>query len=62
MNGSKKPGPDPERLNIDGDWENRMADAIEKSVPPEGVPDRPSKGTKPRKKKSPDKESGLSGD
>lgn len=49
-----KPGPDPDRLKIDGDWEDRMSDAIKKPVPDEGVPDQPGKGSKPRKEKAPD--------
>ncbi|MAO24227.1 MAG: hypothetical protein CMJ35_03060 [Phycisphaerae bacterium] len=48
-----KPGPDPERLKLDGDWEDRMAEALGKPVPLEGLPDQPGKGTKPRKKKGP---------
>ena len=48
-----KPGPDPDRLKLDGDWEARIGDALAKPVPPEGVPDAPGKGSKPRKKKGP---------
>lgn len=51
---SSTPGPDPERLKLDGDWADRMGDALKKPIPPEGVPDQPGKGSKPRKKKGPD--------
>ncbi|MCP3904874.1 MAG: hypothetical protein GY715_14705 [Planctomycetes bacterium] len=34
----ERPGPDPERLKIKGDWEDAMRKAIEKKRPPEGWP------------------------
>jgi hypothetical protein len=50
----QKPGPDPDRLKLDGDWAERVGEALERSIPPEGVPDQHGKGSKPRKKKGPD--------
>jgi hypothetical protein len=39
----KKPGPDPERLKLPGDWKDRIKDALGKKRPPEGwtEPSRP---------------------
>jgi len=48
---STNTGPNPERLNLDGDWEDRMTDALSKPVPDSGLPDQPGKGTRPRKNK-----------
>ncbi len=36
----KKPGPEPERVKIDGDWTDAMKKAMEKEPPPGGWPDR----------------------
>ncbi len=33
-----KPGPEPDRLNIDGDWEDAMKKAIDKERPEDGWP------------------------
>ena len=33
------PGPEPERLKIEGDWEDAMKRAMEKPKPAEGWPD-----------------------
>ena len=38
-----KPGPEPERLKLEGDWKDQLAQAIEKMRPKGGWP-------KPRKK------------
>ncbi|MCA9309842.1 MAG: hypothetical protein KDA21_01470 [Phycisphaerales bacterium] len=32
------PGPKPDRLRIDGDWEDAIADAMKKPKPPGGWP------------------------
>ncbi|GJM20034.1 MAG: hypothetical protein DHS20C14_22470 [Phycisphaeraceae bacterium] len=32
------PGPDPERLKIDGDWEDRMGEALDRPRPEKGWP------------------------
>jgi hypothetical protein len=40
----KPPGPEPERLKIDGDWEDAAKKALEKKRPADGWP-------KPTKKK-----------
>lgn len=34
----KKPGPDPERLKIAGDWKKAVKKAMPKEKPPEGWP------------------------
>lgn len=33
------PGPDPDRLKIDGDWKDAIGKALDKEKPPEGWPD-----------------------
>lgn len=33
-----KPGPDPERLALDGDWKEATKKALKKERPPEGWP------------------------
>ncbi len=33
-----KPGPDPERLALDGDWQEATKKALKKERPPEGWP------------------------
>ena len=33
-----KPGPDPERLKVEGDWEEAMGKALKKKKPAEGWP------------------------
>lgn len=38
-----KPGPEPERLKIQGDWEEAMKRALGKKRPPEGWPLPPKK-------------------
>jgi hypothetical protein len=47
------PGPEPERLSLDGDWADRVDDALRKKKPADGWPGakKPGKG-KPDKKKS----------
>lgn len=52
---NSRPGPDPDRLKIDGDWEQCMGEALDKPIPEKGIPDQPGKGSKPRKKKGPGK-------
>jgi len=34
-----KPGPEPERLKIDGDWKDAVKKALNKPKPPAGWPD-----------------------
>lgn len=34
-----KPGPEPERLKIEGDWEDAIKKALKTPRPPEGWPD-----------------------
>lgn len=43
----KKPGPQADRLRIEGDWENAIENALLKKRPPGGWP-------KPKKRESPD--------
>ena len=38
-----KPGPEPDRLKIDGDWEDAIKQAIGKPKPPDGWPDQDDK-------------------
>lgn len=45
---SKKTGPKPDTLKLEGDWKSLVGDALKKQRPPEGWPD-PEK--KSRKKK-----------
>jgi hypothetical protein len=45
-----KPGPEPERLKIDGDWKDAVGRALRREKPKGGWPDE-----KPRKKKAPRK-------
>lgn len=35
----KQPGPEPERLKIDGDWEDAIRRALKVKRPPDGWPD-----------------------
>ncbi len=37
----KKPGPEPERLKIDGDWEDAVSKALNKKKPADGWPKVP---------------------
>lgn len=46
---TQKPGPDPSRVKIDGDWEEAVKRALGKKRPPEGWPRPPGK-KKPAKK------------
>lgn len=47
----KKPGPEPERLKIDEDWESAVHKALKKDRPQEGGPDRePEKNGQPPEK------------
>lgn len=39
-----KPGPDPERLKIEGDWEEAAKKAMQKKRPPEGWPNPDDEG------------------
>jgi hypothetical protein len=34
----KTPGPDPERLKLEGNWKDLIAEALAKKRPPEGWP------------------------
>ena len=43
-----KPGPDPETLELEGDWEERVKEALQKERPKEGWP-KPPKKPKPKK-------------
>ena len=46
-----KPGPEPERLKLDGDWEEATKCMLEKQRPPEGWPkpeDNDSKNDAPK--------------
>jgi hypothetical protein len=43
-----KPGPEPGRLKIEGDWEEAMKRALGKKRPPEGWP-RPGKKKRAKK-------------
>jgi hypothetical protein len=45
----QKRGPDPERLKIEGDWEDAVAKALQ--VPAEGKPPATKKAAKKRAKK-----------
>jgi len=38
-----KPGPNPDRLKIDADWEDAMKDALGKKKPKEGWPKKGKK-------------------
>ncbi len=40
---SSRPGPEPETLKIEGDWEDAVGKALKKKKPPEGWP-KPGKG------------------
>lgn len=42
------PGPAPDRLRLEGDWQSAITEAVRKPKPPEGWPVRPAK---PRKKR-----------
>lgn len=44
--GKQRPGPDPERLKVDGDWESAAALLVKAKKPASGWP-----GPKPRKSK-----------
>jgi hypothetical protein len=35
---SDKPGPDPQRLKLEGNWEDRIGEAMKKPKPPGGWP------------------------
>ncbi len=39
----KRPGPDPERVKIEGDWEEAVGEALKKPRPEDGWP-KPEKG------------------
>jgi hypothetical protein len=39
MSKKKQPGPDPERLKIEGDWEDAVKKAMGKKRPKEGWPE-----------------------
>ena len=38
------PGPEPERLKIDEDWEDAVTKVLNKPKPSEGWPDTPKRG------------------
>ena len=42
---SEKPGPKPDHLKLDGDWEDRMKEVLEKERPKEGWPEPEDKET-----------------
>ena len=44
----KKPGPNGDRLKIEGDWKDAMKAAVHKAKPANGWPERPVKTRKPR--------------
>ena len=45
----KKPGPDPDHLEIDDDWESAVKKTLEKKRPADGWPDKKSKKKRKRK-------------
>lgn len=47
----KPPGPEPERLKIEGDWQDAMKQALKKPRPPGGWPKPPSK-RQPKKREA----------
>ena len=49
-----KSGPEPERLKLDGDWEEAMGEAMKKPRPEDGWPDKP----KPDQKRGESSEKG----
>ncbi|MCA9281713.1 MAG: hypothetical protein KDA30_06710 [Phycisphaerales bacterium] len=42
-----KPGPDPERLKIDGDWKDAVKESLKKKRPEGGWPDQKPDEDKP---------------
>lgn len=50
----KKPGPPPEHVQFDGDWESAVGKALKKKRPPQGWP-KPTKKPKGTPKKKPTK-------
>lgn len=48
---ARKPGPEADRIKLEGPWEDRVGDALKKPKPPGGWPAMPGKGSKPRKPK-----------
>ena len=44
-----KPGPEPDRVKIEGDWEEAMKRALGKKRPPEGWPSPPGKKKRAKK-------------
>ena len=48
---SGSPGPEPDRLKIDGDWEEAFGQAASKPIPPEGLPEPPNRNPKGGRKK-----------
>lgn len=45
-----KPGPNPDRLKIDGDWEKSVKEALDKPKPEAGWPEGPKPKKKAKKK------------
>ena len=45
-----KPGPQEDRLILEGPWEDRVRDSLAKKRPPRGWPERPTKKRKPKGK------------
>ncbi len=43
---SEKPGPEPDRLKIEGDWESAMGKSLK--ADPKAIPAQPGKGTMPQ--------------
>lgn len=48
-----KPGPEPERLKIDGDWEDAVKEALNKPKPAEGWGPEPPKDQEPEDDEAP---------
>ena len=49
----KRPGPDPKRVKIDGDWEDAVGVALKKKRPP--TKRTPAEGTQEQKPNSPER-------
>jgi hypothetical protein len=47
--GGGKPGPEPDRVKIEGDWEEAVKRALGKKRPPEGWPSPPGKKKRAKK-------------
>lgn len=49
---SKKPGPEPDTLKLEGDWQDRLREALGRERPEGGWPERKVKKRRRKKKKS----------